>query len=139
MGLMHALHCMTLKFRVFIVFPLFAGVSDKYLYSYNYGMRKEVWQRISVTLLIVSIVPLCSIFRFTIFSSPGNRCFAQKYFWNLIKSNRNQIVFIIFRLIWNETNIRLVPDQSENDKYNLIWIWFNKISKRFLCVCTRVE
>ena len=25
----------------------------------------------------------------------------EKYFWNLIKSNRNQIVFTIFQLIWN--------------------------------------
>ena len=28
-----------------------------------------------------------------------------------------------------------VPNQSENGKYNLISGWFNKISKRFLCVC----
>ena len=37
------------------------------------------------------------------------------------KSNRNQIVFTIFQLIWNQTDaIRLVPSQSENGKYNLI-------------------
>ena len=28
-----------------------------------------------------------------------------------------------------------VTNQSENGKYNLISVWFNKISKRFLCVC----
>ena len=28
-----------------------------------------------------------------------------------------------------------VPNQSENGEYNLNSIWFNKISKRFLCVC----
>ena len=44
------------------------------------------------------------------------------------------IVFIIFRLIWNQTDVRLVSNLSENDKYYLIWVWFNKISKRFLCV-----
>ena len=56
-------------------------------------------------------------------------------FWNFIESNRNQIVFISFRLIWNQTeSVRLVPNQLENGKYNLISVWFNKISKRFLRV-----
>ena len=32
------------------------------------------------------------------------------------------------------TDFRLVPNQSENVKYNLILGWFNKISKRFICV-----
>ena len=53
---------------------------------------------------------------------------------NLIKSTRNHIVFTIFRLIWNQTDARLILNQSENGKYNLISGWFNKISKRFLCV-----
>ena len=43
-----------------------------------------------------------------------------KYFRNLIKSTQNQIVFTIFRLIWNQTDVRLVPNQLENGKYNLI-------------------
>ena len=34
----------------------------------------------------------------------------QKSFRNLIKSNRNQIVFTIFRLILNQMDIRLVPN-----------------------------
>ena len=33
---------------------------------------------------------------------------------------QNQIVFTIFQLIWNQTDVRLVPNQSENGKYNLI-------------------
>ena len=51
----------------------------------------------------------------------------------LIKSNRNQIVFTFFRLIWYTNGLRpfAVPNQSENGKYNLISGWFNKIS---LCV-----
>ena len=53
---------------------------------------------------------------------------------NLIKSTRNQIVFTMYRLIWNQTNVRLNPNQSEKGKYNLISVSFNKISKRFLCV-----
>ena len=47
-------------------------------------------------------------------------------------------LFTIFRLIWNQTDIRLVPKQSENGNYNLISVWFNKIPKSFLCVwCAR--
>ena len=39
---------------------------------------------------------------------------AQKYFTNLIKSNRYQIVFTIFRLILSQTDVRLVLNQPEN-------------------------
>ena len=58
----------------------------------------------------------------------------EKSFRSLIKSTRNQIVFTIFRMILNQTNVRLVPNQSENGKYNLVSGWFNNIVKRFLCV-----
>ena len=68
----------------------------------------------------------------------GLRCFqrrrsihTEKSFQNLIKLNWNQIVFTIFRLIWNQMNDRLVPNHSENGSYNLILVWFKKIS---LCV-----
>ena len=44
-----------------------------------------------------------------------------KYFRNLIKSNQNQIVFTMHRLIWYQTDASgCVPNQSENGKYNLI-------------------
>ena len=46
----------------------------------------------------------------------------------------NQIVFTIFRLIRNQTDVRLIPNQTENGRYNLISGLFNKISKRFICV-----
>ena len=45
-----------------------------------------------------------------------------KYFPNLIKLNRNQIVYTIFRLILDQTDIRSVTNQSENGEYNLISI-----------------
>ena len=61
---------------------------------------------------------------------------SQKTFWNLIISNRNHIVFTLFRLIWIQTDVCLVPNQTENIKYNLFSGWFDKISKRFLCVNT---
>ena len=45
----------------------------------------------------------------------------EKYFRNLIKSNRNQIIFTILRLIWKQTDtVRLVPNELENGEYNLI-------------------
>ena len=57
-----------------------------------------------------------------------------KSFRNLIKSTWKQIVFPFFWLICNQPAVRCVPNQSENGKYNLISVWFNKISKKFLCV-----
>ena len=64
----------------------------------------------------------------------SSKLHTENFFRNLIKSTWNQIVFTIFRLIRNQTEVRLVPNQSENGKYNLISGWFNKISKKFLCV-----
>jgi len=55
----------------------------------------------------------------------------EKSFPNLIKSNMNRIVFTVHRLIWNQMDVRFVPNQSENGKYNLISVLFNKFS---LCV-----
>ena len=63
----------------------------------------------------------------------------EKYFLILIKSNRNQIVFTNFWLIWIQTDVRLVPNQSENGKYNLISVRFNKISKKFLYVYASIN
>ena len=54
-----------------------------------------------------------------------------KSFRNLNKSTWNQIVFTIFRLIWNQTDVRLVPNQPQIGEYNLISVWFNKIWKDF--------
>ena len=34
----------------------------------------------------------------------------EKYFRNLIKSTRNQIVFTIFRFIWIQTNVHFIPN-----------------------------
>ena len=51
---------------------------------------------------------------------PPSQTHTKKSFLNLIKSNRNQIVLSIFRFIWNQTDVRSVPNQSENGIYNLI-------------------
>ena len=39
------------------------------------------------------------------------------FFLNLVKSNPNQIVFTIFQWICSEKNVHLVPNQSENSKF----------------------
>ena len=44
----------------------------------------------------------------------------EKTFRNCIESNRNFIVFTIFRLIWNQTEFSLVPIQSENGNMGLV-------------------
>ena len=41
----------------------------------------------------------------------------EKSFPNLIKLNSNLIVFTMHRLIWNQTDVRMVPNQSENGAY----------------------
>ena len=68
------------------------------------------------------------------FGSPIDvRIHTEKFFPILIKSNQNQIVFTIV-LTDLEPNGRpfAVPNQSENSKYNLISVWSNKYSKKFL-------
>ena len=45
---------------------------------------------------------------------------AGKSFWKRVNSKRNQILFTIFQLIYIQTDDRLDPYQSGNDKYNLI-------------------
>ena len=55
----------------------------------------------------------------------------EKSFRNLFKSNWNQIVFTIFPLISNQTDVRLDLNQSENCKYHHISGLFSKISERF--------
>ena len=54
----------------------------------------------------------------------------EKFFRNIIKSTRNQIVFTIFRLMWIQTD----TVQSVHGKYNLISGCFNKIPEKILCV-----
>ena len=58
----------------------------------------------------------------------------EESFLNLVQLNLIWIVYISFRLIWNQTDVRLVSSQSKNDKYSLISVWFNEISGRFFCV-----
>ena len=59
----------------------------------------------------------------------------EKSYRIFIKSNRNQIVFTTFRLIWNQTFLSLVQNQSKNRKYNQISCLFNKIPATFtVCV-----
>ena len=49
----------------------------------------------------------------------------EKSFRNLVKWNRNQIVFTMHRLLWNQTGFRLDPNQNWNQivftMYRLLW------------------
>ena len=68
---------------------------------------------------------------------PALQLCRQKYFRILIKSNRNQIVFTIFRLIWNSKRTRPFVFQINRNMVNTIGFLFDLI--RFLCVTTRTE
>ena len=57
-----------------------------------------------------------------------------KFFRSLIKSIWIQIVFTNFRLIWIQTDVRSVPNQPENGKYNLISGLFKKKIEKILSV-----
>ena len=125
-SLHHILHCMHLK----------------YMHSMH---RKCIKLNASVKALIVLIY---KVWRWLYFYLPNNgdikssheaqliqSCMhKEKYFRNVVKSTRNQIVFTIFRLTWIQTDIHLDPSHSKNSNYNLISGWFNKISNRFLRV-----
>ena len=60
--------------------------------------------------LIIQIVMYPIIWTLIIWKQHANLIHERthNYFRNIIKSNRNQIVFTIFRLIWNPTDVRLV-------------------------------
>ena len=60
-------------------------------------------------------------------------CFS-KSFLILVKSNQNQNVSTISRLILNQTKFRLVRNQSQNSTYNLIPDDLSRIRSRFVCV-----
>ena len=65
---------------------------------------------------------------------PAELCIhTEKYFRNRIKSSRNQIVFTIFQLIWNQTEVRLVRNHSENDT---IWLLIDLIRfQKYFSAC----
>ena len=100
----------------------------------TYIRRFLVFIYISTLCLVIKNMRYCSTcLYFLIYKSISH---TEKSFRNLLKSNRNQTVVTVFRLIWIQTDVRLVPNQSENGNYNLISGWFNKISKTFFCVYT---
>ena len=53
------------------------------------------------------------IHTFQIYLSPNGNLFG-------VKLIHSYFLFTIFSLIWNQTDLRLVPNQPENGKYNLI-------------------
>ena len=65
-------------------------------------------------------------FFFSLVSAHCASFISRNYFWKERK--------IIFRLIWNQTMSVFCSKSIGNGKYNLILVWFNKISKIFLCM-----
>ena len=55
--------------------------------------------------------------------------------FNLGKLNEVWIVITLFRLLWNQTEFCLVPNQSENAEYNLMSLDLIRI--RVLCICMK--
>jgi len=94
---------------------------EQIFYVFSRMMKVELSKRLIKNILILLILALKVWFIITMLHT-------EKSFRNLVKSTRNQIVFTIFRLIWNQTDVRLVQNQSEDAKYNLISGWFDKIS-----------
>ena len=60
---------------------------------------------------------------------------AENLISKLVKSTKNQIVFTILRLIWYQTECRLVPNESENGKYNQNLVQIKKRFRKGLLVC----
>ena len=55
-----------------------------------------------------------------------------------IRNNRNQIVFTILRLFFNQLEFRLVTNQSENLEYNLVSVDLTAFRKDF-CLWVKPE
>ena len=91
-------------------------------------VRLSIMLEISFTIARLSSEAILTFFLTNFFLH------TEKSLRNLIESNWNKIVVTILWLFWNQTDVSLVPNQSENGKYNLISVRFNKISKGFLCV-----
>ena len=51
----------------------------------------------------------------------------------------NSILLEIFRLILQQTEFRLVPNQSKKWNYNPNTVWFNKIQNQFFFVYNETE
>ena len=71
----------------------------------------------------------CSLGKFY-FKNYRSKCF-QKSSSHSYQTNPNQIEITIFLLILNQTEFRLVPNQSENGKYNLILVDLTRFNKIF--------
>ena len=102
------------------------------LLAVTYGTSRS-GQNTNLYIIIINYKLLNIYIIFMIRTPVMPRLHTGKSFRNLILSNRNQIVLTIFRLIWNQIVVRLVPNRLKNGQYNLISVCFNKISKRFPC------
>ena len=111
--------------RTYILGAVFAIVylcrlgKSTYLPSYytlsTYLERLLTYLKVTYTYLERLVKASCGTARTYILARLGNLpayCIQR----NLFKSNINQIVFTVFRLMWNQTDFRLVSNQSESGK-----------------------
>ena len=60
---------------------------------------------------------------------------AEESFRDVVGSDRDRIVFTIFRSVWNRAICdRLITERLEGGEGNLFSVWFGGISEKFLCV-----
>ena len=91
-----------IEIELYIVYVYAYKSMHTYAYAYTYTLYAHIYVHIHIS----------SVYLHT-----------EESFRNLIQSTRNQIIFIIFRLIWIQmTTVCLVPNQLENGKYNLILV-----------------
>ena len=112
---------------------------NKFIWSYQFWWFRQKQKYKKPQKIITQLIPTKNGDAFgrsmkVIFSTKNHWLLTEKSFRNNIIPNWNQIVFTIFQLIWKQTDVRLVPNQSEDGKYNLISVWFKKILKRFLSI-----
>ena len=72
----------------------------------------------STSASISKLLPQSKVCRVSSIGIQGS-VHTENLFPNLIESKRIRIVFTMHRLISNQTDVRVVPNQSENGKYNL--------------------
>ena len=69
--------------------------------------------------------------------SPG-RMYTQRNIFGILLNQTEIRLYLLFSDWFGTANRHCpfaVPNQSKNGKYNLISVWFKKISERFICVC----
>ena len=107
---------------------------DRILHTYQFVCCFTIKNRFPDLIINLAIYFCLNFMKESVLGLYLPHIYTEKSFRNIIKSSWNQIVSTVFRLVLIQTDFRLDPNQSENDKWNLISVWFDIILERFLCV-----